>query len=143
MVQALSTILLVEDNEDDFEATTRSLRKNHVMNPIRWCKSGQQALDYLLGGSSEKPDLILLDLNMPGIDGRQVLTILKNDPKTKSIPVVILTTSNDPADVENCYEIGASTYIQKPVRFEDLHEAIRIVKDYWFGVAILPGGDDL
>ena len=146
MTQALPKILMIEDNEDDYEATLRSLKKNHVMNPVHWCRSGQDALDYLLGDSSnkkahEKPDLILLDLNMPGIDGRTVLKKLKADPETKSIPVVVLTTSKDPLDVDHCYEIGASTYIQKPVSFEGLTDAIRTMKDYWFGIAIFPNHD--
>lgn len=145
MTQNLVHILLVEDNPDDYEATLRSLKKNHFMNPVHWCKSGKEALDYLCKEGSyanddsvRKPDLVLLDLNMPGIDGRQVLERLKSDNELRSIPVVILTTSSDAKDVEQCYTIGASTYIQKPVSFEGLTEAIQKMKDYWFGVAILP-----
>ena len=135
----LPHILLIEDNHDDCEATIRSLKKNHFINPIQWCKNGQEALNYLQNKNNQRPDLILLDLNMPGIDGRQVLQIIKTDTALKSIPVVILTTSADSKDVEQCYSIGASTYIQKPVNFQSLTEAIHTVKDYWFGVAILPG----
>lgn len=145
---AIPVILLVEDNEDDYEATIRSFKKNHFLNPVRWCKSGREALDYLnsegpyaVEGSAPKPDLILLDLNMPGIDGRQVLSHIKGDATLKPIPVVVLTTSSDAKDVEQCYNLGASTYIQKPVSFEGLTEAIRTMKDYWFGVAILPNHD--
>jgi CheY-like chemotaxis protein len=144
----IPTILLVEDNEDDYEATIRSLKKNHFINPVRWCKSGREALDYLHNVGSygdeagaPKPDLILLDLNMPGIDGRQVLGQIKSEANLKSIPVVVLTTSSDAKDVDQCYSLGASTYIQKPVSFEGLTEAIRTMKDYWFGVAILPNHD--
>jgi two-component system, response regulator len=142
---SIPTILLIEDNEDDFEATLRSLKKNLFLNPVYWCRSGRDALDYLYkrGAYAEadkapQPDLILLDLNMPGIDGRQVLTQIKNDPNLKHIPVVVLTTSADVKDVDQCYQIGASTYIQKPVSFEGLTEAVRKMKDYWFGIAILP-----
>jgi len=138
-------ILLVEDNQDDFEATERSLKKNHFMNPIKWCKSGQDAIDYVFQQGVYKdnpdvltPDLILLDLNMPGIDGREVLKQIKSDKDKCTIPIVILTTSKDSKDIERCYEIGASTYIQKPVDFDGLTQAIRTMKDYWFGVAILP-----
>ena len=132
-------ILLVEDNEDDFEATQRSLEKNHFINPVHWCQSGQEALDYLFENNNKQmPDLVLLDLNMPGIDGRQVLQRIKDNDKTKKIPVIILTTSGDPIDIEMCYKLGASTYIQKPVNFESLTEAVKTIKDYWFGVAILP-----
>ena len=144
-MRELTHILLVEDNQDDYEATVRSLKKSHFMNPVHWCKSGQSALDYIYArgeyanqANVKTPDLILLDLNMPGTDGREVLKQLKSDPKTKSIPVVILTTSSDTKDINKCYEMGASTYIQKPVGFEGLTEAIRTMKDYWFGVAILP-----
>ncbi len=145
MTTELPHVLLVEDNPDDYEATVRSLQKNHFLNPVKWCKSGRDALDYLRkegvyvnDKSVQQPDLILLDLNMPGIDGRQVLHELKANEKFKKIPVIILTTSADSKDVEQCYSIGASTYIQKPVSFEGLTEAIRTMKDYWFGVAILP-----
>lgn len=142
MSDALPNILLVEDNQDDYEATLRSLKKNHVLNPLHWCQSGQEALDYIFDTQNKnQPDIILLDLNMPGVDGRQVLEKLKNHPETKSIPVIILTTSNDPVDVDKCYAIGASTYIQKPVNFDGLTQAIRTMKDYWFGVAILPNKD--
>lgn len=141
----IAHILLVEDNQDDYEATIRSLKSNHFMNPVQWCRSGQQALDYLYAKgeyagnpNTRRPDLILLDLNMPGIDGRVVLEKLKADPDKRSIPVVVLTTSSDSRDIEQCYRIGASTYIQKPVSFEGLTEAVRTMKDYWFGVALLP-----
>ncbi len=140
----IAHILLVEDNQDDYDATLRSLKKNHLINPVHWCKNGQEALDYLKSkeAESQKPSLILLDLNMPGIDGRQVLERIKTDQKLRSIPVIILTTSSDTKDVEQCYNIGASTYIQKPVSFEGLTEAIRTMKDYWFNVAILPNNDN-
>lgn len=141
---ALADILLVEDNEDDFEAASRSLRKNHFINPVRWCKNGQEGLDYLrhegayAGSTAPMPGLILLDLNMPGIDGRGMLRTIKQDAKLCSIPVVILTTSSDSRDVEQCYQLGANTYIQKPVSFEGLVEAVRTMKEYWFGIALLP-----
>jgi two-component system response regulator len=139
-MSTIPVILLVEDNEDDYEATVRSLKKNHFLNPVHWCKSGRDALEFLQAAitTGPLPDLILLDLNMPGIDGRQVLTAIKGDPELKHIPVIILTTSNDARDVDHCYSIGASTYIQKPVSFEGLTEAIRTMKDYWFGIALLP-----
>ncbi len=138
-------ILLVEDNQDDYEATVRSLKKNHFLNPVKWCQNGQEALDYLFCEGAyandpdvKRPDLILLDLNMPGVDGRQVLQKIKAVEQLKSIPVVVLTTSKDIRDIESCYEIGASTYIQKPVSFQGLTDAIKTMKEYWFGVAILP-----
>lgn len=141
----MPNIMLVEDNQDDYEATVRSLQKNRFLNPVLWCKNGQDALDYIYAEGAyandetvKTPDLILLDLNMPGVDGRQVLEKLKSDPDKRSIPVVVLTTSKDEKDIDKCYCLGASTYIQKPVDFNGLTEAIRTMKEYWFGVAILP-----
>jgi CheY-like chemotaxis protein len=145
MKQELGLILLVDDNHDDYEATLRSLRKNHLLNPVYWCKSGSDARDYLYKQGKYinddtvcRPCLMLLDLNMPGLDGRQLLKELKADREMASIPTIILTTSNDPKDVEECYAFGASTYIQKPVEFEGLTKAIKAMKDYWFGIALLP-----
>jgi two-component system, response regulator len=142
----LPTILLVEDSIDDYEAAIRSFKAAHLDNPIHWCKTGQDALDclkhkgaYAKVPRATKPALILLDLNMPGIDGRTVLAIVKQDPALKKTPVVILTTSSDERDVMQCYELGASTYIQKPVDFDGLIAAVSRIKDYWFGIALLPG----
>jgi two-component system response regulator len=146
-MKPLPRILLVEDNLDDYEATVRSLRKSHFANPIHWCRNGQDALDYLHcreayaaeSPETSRPDLILLDLNMPGIDGRHLLEQIKNDARLGIIPVVVLSTSADNKDIDQCYALGASTYIQKPVNFEGLMQAIRTMKEYWFDVAILPG----
>ncbi len=140
----LKTILLIDDNRDDYEATFRSFRKSSLENPLHWCQSGQDALDYLKkegeheNCSDDLPCIILLDLNMPGLDGRKVLQLLKNDNDLKRIPVIVLTTSADERDVDNCYDLGASTYIQKPVGFDGLVKAANRIKEYWFGVAFLP-----
>jgi CheY-like chemotaxis protein len=138
-------ILLVEDNPDDYEATERSFRRNNVANPLVWARSGQEALDYLFrrGGHAARdpeitPCMVLLDLNMPGLSGHAVLEEMKRDEALKRIPVLVLTTSADQRDIDRCYELGASTYIQKPVVFEKLVEAVGRIKDYWFEVAILP-----
>ena len=145
MDKDIGTILLVDDNPDDYEATFRGLRKNHLLNPVAWCQSGQEAKDYLyregkyaVDESVTRPMMILLDLNMPGLDGRELLGIIKQHQTLKSIPVVVLTTSKDPRDIDECYALGASTYIQKPVSFEGLTQAIKTMKDYWFGIAVLP-----
>lgn len=143
--ETLRGILLIEDNPDDFEATARSFKKADLVNPLHWCSSGQEALDYLhqtgkyasLAGS-ERPALILLDLNMPGLDGRALLEIVKQDKLLRRIPVVILTTSTDARDIDRCYELGASTYIQKPVDFDGLIRVARVIRDYWFGIALVP-----
>jgi two-component system response regulator len=138
--RSLPPILMIEDNIDDYDAAIRSFAEARLDNPVQWCKGGQEALDYLESSPSGelRPALILLDLNMPGIDGREVLRALKCDPLLKSIPVIILTTSGDQRDVKQCYELGASTYIQKPVGFDELICAVRRIKEYWFVVAILP-----
>ncbi|MCB9949326.1 MAG: response regulator, partial [Rhodospirillaceae bacterium] len=120
-------------------------RRNKVRNPLVWVHGGQEALDYLFrrGQYAERdpaatPCMVLLDLNMPGIAGQKVLEAIKADESLRRIPVLILTTSTDPRDINRCYELGASTYIQKPVLFEKLVEAVARIRDYWFEVAILP-----
>ena len=135
----LPTILLVEDSVDDYNAAMRSFKKVRFNSPIHWCKSGQSALDYLKERKDNPPCLILLDLNMPGLDGRKTLELIKQDLHLKKTPVVILTTSSDENDVRSCYELGASTYIQKPVDFEGLIGAVQRIKEYWFEIALLPG----
>jgi two-component system response regulator len=138
-------ILLVEDNQDDYEATSRAFVKANLCNPIVWCKSGREALDYLRQegaykdrGKDSRPGLVLLDLNMPGMDGRKTLGVIKNDEILKRIPVIILTTSADERDIQACYQTGANTYVQKPVSFDGLLEAIKRLKTYWFEIALLP-----
>lgn len=131
-------ILVVEDSLDDFEATKRAFDKANLRNHIAHAKSGEEAIAYLNGPETSKPGLILLDLNMPGMDGRRTLEIIKHTEKTKRIPVVILTTSDDERDVQACYALGANTYIQKPVDFDGLISAIRRLKEYWFEIALLP-----
>ena len=133
----LTNILIVEDNPDDHEATQRSLQRTHFLNPITWARSGQEAIDLLRDGGSPI-DLILLDLNMPGMDGRQVLAFIKSHDVLKSIPVIVLTTSSDEKDIEACHALGVRSFIQKPVIFEGLAEAIRAMNDDWFGIALLP-----
>ncbi len=139
------SILLVEDSEDDYEATTRAFKKANLHHPVAWCQSGQEALDFLRQEGDYKkevkaqhPDLVLLDLNMPGMDGRKTLQLIKEDNNLKKIPVIILTTSGDERDIETCYRMGANTYVQKPVNFDGLIEAIRGLKEYWFDTALLP-----
>jgi two-component system response regulator len=130
-------ILIVEDSEDDFDATRRAFSKANLFNPIRHAYSGEEALSYLKTADA-LPGLILMDLNMPGLDGRKTLEVIKQTQELKKIPVVILTTSDDERDVKGCYELGANTYIQKPVDFDGLIAAIRQLKEYWFEIALLP-----
>lgn len=139
------SILMVEDSEDDFEATMRAFKKANLHNPVTWCRSGRDAIDFLThegaykdAPKSQHPGLILLDLNMPGLDGRKTLQLIKENTSLKQIPVIILTTSSDERDVEACYQMGANTYVQKPVSFDGLIEAIKRLKEYWFEIALLP-----
>jgi two-component system response regulator len=131
-------ILIVEDSEDDFDATKRAFTKANLLNHIEHVVSGEDAIEYLKDSKQTKPGLILLDLNMPGMDGRRTLEIIKQQKGLKKIPVVILTTSDDERDVKACYELGANTYIQKPVDFDGLIAAIKQLKEYWFEIALLP-----
>ncbi len=142
-------VLIVEDSDDDFEATERALKRSgNLANPIYRCESGQDAIDYLQReaayadpSTSPRPGIILLDLNMPGLDGRAVLDLVKSSPELCDIPVIILTTSDDSVDMQECYRKGANTYIKKPVELGAFVDAVRSLKEYWFGVAILPRED--
>jgi CheY-like chemotaxis protein len=138
-------ILLVEDSPEDFETTERAFRRSGLKNPIYRCADGEEALDFLYrrGRYSDpdqapRPGVILLDLNLPGTDGREVLSEIKNDPNLKQIPVIVLTTSKDERDIEVCYRCGANSYIQKPVDLDGFMQAIERLNDYWFEVVILP-----
>jgi CheY-like chemotaxis protein len=138
-------ILLVEDSPEDFETTERAFRRSGLKNPIFRCADGDEALDFLYrrGRYSDpdqapRPGVILLDLNLPGTDGREVLSEIKNDPNLKQIPVIVLTTSKDERDIEVCYRCGANSYIQKPVDLDGFMKAIERLNDYWFEVVILP-----
>ena len=140
----LQTILIVEDSDDDFLATMRAFRKANLLNPIQRCSNGDQALDYLYRrgeftpDNAPRPGLILLDLNLPGMDGRDVLSLVKSDPGVRKIPVVVLTTSDAEQDIHRCYDAGANSYVKKPVDMVGFVEAIARLKEYWLGVAVLP-----
>jgi CheY-like chemotaxis protein len=140
-------ILLVEDSPEDYEATVRAFKRSGLKNPIFRCEDGDNALDFLHRrgryenpAESPRPGVILLDLNLPGTDGREVLTEIKQDDQLKQIPVIVLTTSNDARDVDSCYQAGANSYIQKPVDMEGFIRAIERLKGYWFEVVVLPQG---
>jgi CheY-like chemotaxis protein len=139
------SILLVEDSPEDCAATIRAFEKSGLKNPIFNCSDGDEALDYLHRRGkyahpikAPRPGLILLDLNLPGTDGREVLQQIKNDESLLEIPVIVLTTSADQRDIDASYKAGANSYIQKPVNREGFFKAIQSLKDYWFEVVILP-----
>ena len=139
-------ILITEDSDDDYEITLHALKKaGNLKNEIRRCENGQELLDYLNqeGEYADMPDwrlpgLILLDLNMPGVDGRAALARIKATPKLAHLPVIVLTTSDDERDIQDCYSRGANTYIQKPVNLDGFFNAIKRLTEYWFEIAILP-----
>jgi len=131
-------ILLVEDNMDDAEMTIRALRKKNLSNRLTHLTDGEEALNFLFGkGKFEgrdinyKPKLILLDLKMPKIDGMEVLEKVKSNSETKKIPVVVLTSSKEDPDLKKCYELGANSYIVKPVEFESFINAVSELGLYW------------
>jgi chemotaxis family two-component system response regulator Rcp1 len=136
-------ILLVEDNPNDVEMTVRALKNGQVRltNHLTVARDGEEALDILFGRGNHngyRPGLILLDLNLPKVDGREVLEKIKADPKLRRIPVVVLTVSNREEDVAHCYDVGANTYITKPVRFEDFIKVVKTIKRYWILGGTLP-----
>jgi two-component system, response regulator len=132
------TILLVEDNPSDIDLTKRALSKSHILNELVVAEDGQEALDYLFGtgspGTGDSPPLpalILLDLKLPKVDGHEVLRRVRADRRTKRLPVVILTSSKEEQDVAASYDLGANSYIRKPVDFLQFAEAIKNLGLYW------------
>jgi two-component system response regulator len=131
-----SEILLVEDSEDDAELTKIALDDGGLLNRVVWVRDGVEALEYLLPDPAPEPprplpQVVLLDLNMPRLDGLAVLRRIRADPRTRLLPVVILTTSREEADVIAGYDLGANSYIRKPVDFDRFTEAVQQLKLYW------------
>jgi len=136
-------LLLVEDEPADAMLVRQALIDGKVLADFHHVTDGQAALDFLDAAANNghgeiRPDLILLDLNMPRMDGREFLTKLRADPRFRNIPVVVLTTSNTERDVEMSYGLGANSFITKPVDIDQLFRAIRTAADYWFTVVRLP-----
>lgn len=138
-------ILLVEDDSEDVMITRRAFTKAQIKNPLYVVRDGEDALeflhhrgDYAPPDAPPRPGLILLDLNLPRVDGREVLDHIKHDECLHDIPVVVLTTSNEEADVRGCYEKGANTYIVKPVDYTNFLEAVVTIGEYWLTVAHAP-----
>jgi CheY-like chemotaxis protein len=137
-------ILLVEDNENDAELTMRALKKRRLANRITWVKDGQEALDYLFregpyqGREETKPRLVLLDLKMPRVDGIEVLRAIKRDERTKRIPVVIMTSSEEERDIAASYDLGVNSYVVKPVDFDALADVAGKAGYYWLAINHAP-----
>jgi len=129
------TILLVEDNADDEQLTLRAMRQSEVPNIIRVARDGAEALDHLFAiPNGRLPDLVLLDLKLPKVSGLEVLQKLRNDPRTRSLPVVVLTSSDEEKDIVESYNLGANSYIRKPVDFDEFIDAVRQLGLYWLAM---------
>ena len=140
-----AVILLAEDDPGDQELTRRALEQSRIRNELHIVEDGEEALNYLQRrgeyedpDSSPKPDLMLLDLNMPKMDGKQLLEQMRADPNLRRIPVVALTTSKQENDIIRTYDLGANSYIVKPVDMDQFVNAIKVLKDYWFQIVVLP-----
>jgi len=130
-------VLLVEDNQDDELLTLRAFHKNNIANNIVVVRDGVEALDYLFGTGEyadnvpSLPEFVLLDLNLPRVSGLEVLKKVRDDPRTKTLPVVVLTSSNEESDLAKSYQFGANSYIRKPVDFDSFVDAVRQLGMYW------------
>jgi two-component system, response regulator len=138
-------ILLVEDDPADAELTTRSLRRESLANKITVARDGAEALDYIFcrgpfenRSFRELPSLILLDLKLPRLNGHDVLRTIKSDERTRSIPVIVLSSSSQECDLTRCYQLGVNSYIQKPVDLQKFQETVRIFGLYWLVVNLRP-----
>jgi CheY-like chemotaxis protein len=144
------TLLIIEDSDEYFDVLSRIIeRTSDKPISILRCIDGDDAIDFLNRegiysnvGERPNPDLVLLDLNLPGTDGREVLATIDSTKQLKSIPVVVLTTSANPKDIEACYQSGANSYMLKPMKIDELRALVRILLDYWFKATILPTAID-
>jgi len=140
-------ILMADDDEDDRMLTSDALRVSKLANDLTTVNDGEELMDYLHHrgkhappAASPRPSLVLLDLNMPRKDGREVIREMKADPLLRSIPIVVLTTSKAEEDIERSYNLGANSFIVKPVTFDELVQALKVATEYWFEVVELPAG---
>ncbi|MCG6133345.1 MAG: response regulator [Nostoc sp. LLA-1] len=135
-------ILLVEDSPSDANLTIKGFVNARIANNLHWVEDGETAMNYLWQqgefANSPRPDLILLDLNLPGMDGREVLTEIKSDPNLKLIPVVILTTSADEEDILRSYNLSANCYVTKPLDVYQFIQVVQLIKDFWLAAVALP-----
>jgi two-component system, chemotaxis family, response regulator Rcp1 len=139
-------ILMVEDNDGDVYLAREALKEAKVANALSVARDGEEALDFLHRrgefAAAPRPDLILLDLNLPRKDGREVLADIKADPELRAIPVVVLTTSKAEQDIVKMYELHANCYITKPVDFTSLMEVVKSIENFWLTVVKLPSGGE-
>ncbi|OUR95943.1 two-component system response regulator [Gammaproteobacteria bacterium 42_54_T18] len=139
------TILLVEDNPDDEMLAIRALKKTEIKSKVVVARDGEEALDYLFGTGKyngrdikEQPHVVFLDLQLPKLNGIQVLQRLRANENTKALPVVLLTSSDEQCDIIDCYKSGANSYIHKPVEFSEFTAQVRALGEYWLGINRVP-----
>jgi len=142
---AISPVLVVEDSPEDYEVLKRAFKKAEILLPLVHCKDGVDAMNYLkcegvYQGDQNciRPSFVLMDLNMPGVDGCSVIQQIKNDPALSTIPLIVFTTSRSEKDVEETYRAGANSFMPKPVDMDGYVKVAQILKSYWFEYAILP-----
>ncbi|MEP0916283.1 response regulator [Leptolyngbya sp. DQ-M1] len=147
MGEQSAILLVVEDSDEDFEALQRTIRQTSIACQIQRCSEGDEALTFLFSRDSREtlfplsafpPSLILLDLNLPGMDGRDILARLKQDEVLKMIPVVVLSTSNNPKDIRGCYSLGANAYLIKPIDTVKFKRTVQLFVEHWFEAVTLP-----
>lgn len=145
MVKNEVEILLVEDNPNDVDLTLRAMKKHNFTNKVQVVKDGAEALEYLFGAGANvegeinhRPKLILLDLKLPKVDGLEVLRRIKADDRTKTIPVVVLTSSREERDIVQCYQYGVNSYIAKPVDFDKFAKVVADMGFYWLLINVAP-----
>ncbi|QPJ61403.1 MAG: response regulator [Candidatus Nitronauta litoralis] len=139
-------IIIAEDDEDDYMLTLEALNEAGINSKVTWVKDGEELMEYLSNcdmekrslTGSQKPGLILLDLNMPRKDGREALQEIKSNAGYRKIPVVVLSTSKSETDIDHSYELGVNSFIQKPVRFNEFVEMVSVLSKYWFSTVQLP-----
>lgn len=129
-------VFVIEDSPIDFEMIERTFKRVEFFPEVRHCDNGEEAMNFLFSTLDEKspvrrPSLVLLDLNLPGLDGRQILKNIKSDPHLKKIPVIVLSTSNNENDIEFSFRQGADKYLKKPISVDDFAVAVKIIKDFW------------
>lgn len=140
-------ILMADDDDDDYLLTKKALKKSKLLNNLVRVSDGEELLDYLRARgkyktTSVRPGIILLDLNMPRMDGREALAEIKSDPNLKDIPVVIFTTSQAEDDIQRAYQLGGNSFISKPVTFDKLITVMKAVGSYWFEIVELPNSHE-
>lgn len=134
-----SSLWIVEDSDDDYEVLCRAMTKANIpLADVRRCENGMELVEGLQGAEFDPPALLLLDLNMPGMSGHDILGYIKGSDKWRQLPVIVLTTSNNPRDIDQCYELGANAYIQKPMQVSDFVHLVGTIRDFWFNLIERP-----